>query len=306
MFHEVFPGCLTHEHTAVYVYNLAGDIASRIGCKKGNRSRNVLRRAVPCRRNLRQQCFARFLRDSQRHISLDKSRGDRVHGNVPGDNLARKGSGKADNAGLSGRIITLPRISDHADHRSDIDNTAVTAAHHGFYHRLRAKESAFEVGIHNIVPFAGLHQGEEVVLSYSSVVYKHIDSIMRIEDLLERSLDRGGVGHAELHERRSAAPALDKGRCLLCGLRAGVVIDNDMVFRTGHLHGNATADPTACSGYHDNALLAQSEIPQPFSQSLLIAQKVPLQKGYQASAPRSRFIRLTNAGMNSKRSATTP
>ena len=87
---------LRHQHTAVDVQRLTGDVFRLVGSEEQYRIGDVLRFAEFTQRSLRFEGFTGFFRQGAGHVGVDKTGGDAVDGNAAAADFARHGFGKTD------------------------------------------------------------------------------------------------------------------------------------------------------------------------------------------------------------------
>ena len=85
-----------HQHTAVDVQRLTGDVFRLIGSEEQNRIGDVLRVAESAQGGLGGKGLAGFFRQGAGHIGIDKARGDAVDGTAAAADFARHGFGETD------------------------------------------------------------------------------------------------------------------------------------------------------------------------------------------------------------------
>src|SRR5215468_11465801 len=179
-----------HDHTAVHMQGLTGDIAG-LGGRQVDRGRGHV---VRCTERLRRD---RFLNDgrllfAQRlgHRRGDKARRDAIDGNAAGGDLAGQRFRHADHARLGGGIVALAGIADDAADRGDINDAAITGlgAHHGARRRPHQHEARGQIDGNDLVPLFVLHHHEQVVFGEAGIVNQNLEPT----ELGQRRIDELG------------------------------------------------------------------------------------------------------------------
>ncbi len=112
----------------------------------------------------------------------------------------------ADDAGLGGGVVGLPRIAGDADHRGDRDDAAEALLHHPAQHRAGQVERRREVDRQDLVPLLVLHPHEEVVAGHAGIVDEDIEPAQRRLGGRHELVDRVVVAD-RLHGRIGWLPA---------------------------------------------------------------------------------------------------
>src|SRR6266403_3605731 len=135
----------SHHYAAVHAEHLAGNVTCLRGREKGHATRDIFRLACSAERNLRVNRLLDFLRESSGHIRHDTARRNSIHSDIAAGQFARERFSETNQAGLARRVIGLARVSDHSDHRTDVnDATAALFDHHALC-GLHKVERAFQV-----------------------------------------------------------------------------------------------------------------------------------------------------------------
>ena len=87
---------LRHQHAAVDVQRLTGNVFRLVGSEEQNRIGDVLRFTESAQRSLCFKGFAGFFRQRAGHVGVDKAGGDAVDGNAAAADFTRHGFGEAD------------------------------------------------------------------------------------------------------------------------------------------------------------------------------------------------------------------
>lgn len=120
---------LSHEQPTVDVDQLASDVSGAGGRQKRNRAGDIVATSKPSQGDLTDQRLPLLFGQRAGQIRVDESRCDGIYGDVSRPELTCQSARKADHSRFCRGVIDLPRISHHAHHRGDIDDSAALGAH---------------------------------------------------------------------------------------------------------------------------------------------------------------------------------
>lgn len=86
------------------------------------------------------------------HVSFDKTGGYGIDSDSPGGQFFGEGFSKADDAGFSGTVVSLPGIAHLSSHGGDVDNNPAFLFKHNLTDGLATEEDAGEIQIDNRLP----------------------------------------------------------------------------------------------------------------------------------------------------------
>ena len=120
----------SHEHSAIHVEHVAGNVGGSIRSEKLDRLRNIAIGSTAANRNRSQHRRAHLFVQNRSHGGLDVTRRDGIHGNSPRGHFTRQRARHSDQPGLRGRIVDLARLSGAAHHAGHIHNPAPAVLDH--------------------------------------------------------------------------------------------------------------------------------------------------------------------------------
>src|SRR5438067_1994849 len=179
----------SHQHPAVHVEHMAGDV-TRIGrSQKAHSVRNLLVGTRTPKWNNLGHILAQLRAQHFRHCGLDPSRSNRVDCDAARRHFTRDRHSKADQPGLRRGVIRLSRLAHLSKDAGDVNDSSPTLFQHGADHRLDAEIRSSEVGIEHGVPIRTLHAHDKLIAGDTGIVYQDVDLAESVECSFEPCFD---------------------------------------------------------------------------------------------------------------------
>src|SRR6185312_9441205 len=103
------------------------------------------------------------------HGRVDETGRHRIHRDVTAGIFAPDGFCKADDGCLRGRVIGLPRVPDHPDDRSDVDDATIPLLGHWLQDRFRAVERTVQIDLKHQIPIFFFHPQQQAFRTCSTI-----------------------------------------------------------------------------------------------------------------------------------------
>src|SRR5882762_4476750 len=183
-----------HDHSAIDVNRLPGDIGRLVGAEIDCRRSDIFRHSEPRCRDLRKDGIALLVVERVGHRRLDKSRRDAIGGDVALGIFRTQRLDHADQPRLRRRVIALTRIAGDADDGGDRDDAAEPLAHHQPGHCPGQAEGRRQIDLDDLVPVLVAQLHEQIVAGDAGIGDENIDLAHGLFRRRHQRLDLGGVG----------------------------------------------------------------------------------------------------------------
>src|SRR5579863_2338724 len=188
---------LVHEHAAVDVEDVAGDVGGGVGGEEDDGAGDFEVGAGAAEGDLGEHGLALLFVEAVSHGGFNKAGSDGVDGDAAGGDFAGERSSEADESGLAGGVVGLAGLAGAADDGGDVDDAAPAVFDHGTEQGLGEQEYASEVGREDVVPVGALHADGEIVAGDAGVVDEDFDFGEAVEDGFGSGLDGVFAGEIE-------------------------------------------------------------------------------------------------------------
>src|SRR5690349_1904629 len=180
---------LPHQHAAIYVQHVPGNVSSLVGSKKRRGAGNILCTADPSHGNSLHGHLPEVFAQRRGHRRFDKAGRDRITGNIAGSHFACNGHGQSNQAGFGCRIVCLSGLAHLPKYRGDIYDPAPALLEHGADRLLRAQVSRSQIGVHYKIPIGSFHTHDQLVFRDSGIVHQNVESAELREHIFEGGFD---------------------------------------------------------------------------------------------------------------------
>ncbi|CDZ88430.1 conserved hypothetical protein [Rhodococcus ruber] len=230
------PVSVAHAEAAVDGDDRAGDVRGVVGREEADDGGDVLGSAETLQRDELLRGVADVVGEFGGHVRLDEAGRDDVGRDRPRAEFAGHRAGQADDAGLRGRVVDLPRLTGHADDRAEEDHPAPAPSQHRAVGALRAPERTGEVGVDDLRELVLRHPHQQRVVGDAGVRDQNLDRSLVLFDLLERGVDGVAVGDVAADGEqpvRGAGAAVGDGDPVAVRLQAAGDGEADATVATG-------------------------------------------------------------------------
>src|SRR5688572_1794307 len=136
---------VSNHHAAIDDYGLAGNIRRARPCQKPYDRRDIVAAPQAAERDLAQQGLAHAFAQFRGHFRLDVAGCHGIAQDVARRQFLRHRLRQSDQAGLRGGVVRLPLVAGNAHDTRDVDDAAITPAHHPARRRADRVERALQV-----------------------------------------------------------------------------------------------------------------------------------------------------------------
>jgi hypothetical protein len=166
---------LCHEHAAVDVQGVAGDVGGFFGGEEGYGVGDIGVGAHAAEGDVLGHGRFLVVGEDGGHGGFDVAGGDRIHGYRPACELAGEGFGEADEAGFGGGVVGLTGLTGLAYDGGDVDDASPAVFDHLRHDGLSHEKGSSEIGGEDVIPVFALHAHGEDVAGDSGVVDEDVD-----------------------------------------------------------------------------------------------------------------------------------
>src|SRR5271157_523814 len=178
---------LSHQHAAIYVQHVAGDVGRIVRGQKCHGVSHIFRRSHSSQRNLLDGVLLELVAQNRRHGGFDESGSNGVAGNVARADLAGNGHGEADQSCLRRSIVRLPGLSHLPEDAGDVDDASPALLEHRADDLLNREVGGSEIGLEDGIPVGALHAHDQLIAGDAGVV----DQDIYLAELRDGGFDRG-------------------------------------------------------------------------------------------------------------------
>ena len=166
---------LCHEHSAIHIEGVAGDVGGFFGGEEGNGMGDVEVGSDAAKGDVLSHGALLVFSQNCGHGGFDVARSYRVDSDGAAGEFAGEGFCEADESGFGGGVVRLAGLAGFADDGGDVDDAAPAVFDHLGHDGLSHEEGSGEIGREDVVPVFALHAHGEDVAGDSGVVDEDVD-----------------------------------------------------------------------------------------------------------------------------------